>query len=127
MAASDNIRRRAQTIIKRAREVTQGAALIADRTLVLATPVDTGRARANWNVGIGVLDTRERDPDPSGQAAIERGKQVIASYTTGTIVIANALPYIEALDQGHSAQAPNGMTAQAIIAVHNYVAAQRVL
>lgn len=103
----------------------KGAALIGLRTVILATPVDTGRARGNWNVGINEVDPTARSEDPSGRNAIARGTQVIGSYVTGTITLSNGLPYIQALDQGHSAQAPAGMTAQAKLAVRNYIERER--
>ena len=74
------------------------------------TPVDTGRAKANWNIGTGSIDFSINEinytvtentiftalPPPNGA-----GKK--------PIYITNNLPYINALENGSSTQAPNGM------------------
>ena len=98
-------------------DAVRRAALAADRTAVLATPVDTGRARGNWRVGVGVPDvTANEDTDQGGGGAISRGRAVIAGWREGRgpIFISNSVPYIIPLDQGSSAQAPSGMSALAI-------------
>ena len=67
------------------------------------TPVDTGRAKANWNIGLGAINytvtkntTFRAIEPPKGS-----GKSII--------YITNNLPYINALENGSSTQAPNGM------------------
>lgn len=76
------------------------------------TPVDTGRARANWNAAVG-SPKREVDEDldasdvRSRQAAAE---QEIADFGPGkSLYVTNGLPYIPPLEDGHSDQAPQGM------------------
>lgn len=91
--------------------------LAVDQTLVLTTPVDTGRARANWIVTTGTASSGTTAAvDLSGAAAIGQGTGVLGAYKTslGPIFIANNLPYIERLENGHSAQAPSGMLTSAI-------------
>ncbi len=79
------------------------------------TPVDTGRTRANWNVGVGAPDATVdvNKFDPSGEETHERAKSVIDSITESAIgkdiFITNGLPYIGALEHGHSQKAPLGM------------------
>jgi hypothetical protein len=87
------------------------AALAADQTAVLATPVDTGRARANWIVTVGdPAGEADRPNDKSGQSAIAQGQGQIAARRPGeTIYITNNVEYIGFLEEGSSAQAPNGM------------------
>ena len=105
--------------------IARKAALAIDQVVVLATPVDTGRARSNWQVGIGGNDAPPRDslaPGEKGstgaaaaQAAIAEGKAVIESYKGGSsIYISNNLPYIGRLNDGYSAQAPAGFVEQAV-------------
>ena len=68
------------------------------------TPVDTGRARANWNLSVGYID------DTTTQSVMQ--KSPMLSKNTGldkAIYITNSLPYINALEHGHSKQAPRGM------------------
>lgn len=60
--------------------------------LVNGTPVDTGNARRNWRIGNG--------GDPvSTIAAMKPGDR---------LSITNPTPYMEALERGHSKQAPAG-------------------
>ena len=98
------------------RMVVRVIALEALKRIVSRTPVDSGRARMNWNVSIGG-DSFEVTTavDPSGSVAISRGSQVIATYEQQTgfpvITIYNNLPYIHRLETGYSDQAPQGMVA----------------
>jgi len=92
-------------------------ALAVDQAVVMATPVDTGRARSNWlvstvtpNLGIvpppfpGVLGSTA---GPNSQYAISQARATIMGSQPGvTIYISNNLPYIELLNQGSSKQAP---------------------
>lgn len=102
-------------------------ALAVDSTVVLATPVDTGQARSNWQVSLDQpIQTTIPPYDPgtkgsSGQnnadAAINQGKQVVGAYKGGVdICIANNLDYIDELNNGKSAQAPAGFVEEAVLA-----------
>lgn len=81
--------------------------------IVLRTPVDTGRARANWVVSIGARTTLiSRDAaDPTGRTTIEKGTRLLLGYQSSITVawISNGLPYILPLEYGSSKQAPAGM------------------
>lgn len=82
--------------------------------VVLSTPVDTGRARGNWQTDTGSIPAGETDTlDPSGAATISDGSATISRAPLfPKIHIANNLPYIGALNYGkppgtqHSKQAP---------------------
>lgn len=83
-------------------------------SLVLMTPVDTGRARGNWIVSLGAASYRYQDTslDPSGSSSIAEGLANAAALKSdpfALVYIQNNLPYIEALEDGSSTQAPNGM------------------
>lgn len=62
------------------------------------TPVDTGRARANWNISVG-------KPDYSTTSSV-KVKPPLLNKGEGAIYITNNLPYISALELGHSKQSP---------------------
>lgn len=81
-----------------------------EQVLVLQTPVDTGRARANWLVSANRPVTEPADDtDPSGSATIAKAQAVVSAAKPGdTLYISNNVPYIDALNRGHSAQAPAG-------------------
>lgn len=74
------------------------------------TPVDTGRARGNWFVGINSpkrdidLMRRALDAMNDGLRVFSMTKSLARKYPE--IIISNNLPYIERLNDGHSTQAP---------------------
>lgn len=79
--------------------------------IVQRSPVDTGRFRNNNIVSISSADYSELEgEDRSGAAAIQRGGAVIANGKPYSVIyIQNNLPYAEALENGHSQQAPAGV------------------
>jgi hypothetical protein len=79
--------------------------------IIKATPVDTGRARANWNIS-------DNTPNYETTRSLQP-KLGMGISGENDIYIANGLPYINRLDSGHSSQAPNGIIAPAIAATRN--------
>ena len=79
--------------------------------IIMASPVDTGRFRMNWQVsnnkpatGILIAD------DPSGSRAIGRmTAYVTTSEDWENFCFTNNMPYAERLEYGWSRQAPQGM------------------
>ncbi len=113
------IKGRAKAIPDRSDQIVREVALAADRTLVLNTPVDTGRARANWQVTLGTPAAGTVDETTRGQTP--RNAAVIAQYKGGTpnaaIFNTNNLPYIVPLNNGHSKQQPAGFVERAVDSV----------
>ena len=103
---------------KNADKTVRKVALAIDQTVVLATPVDTGRARANWIVALDAAASETTEAaDPSGAGAIGQGAGVIAGYDgdrNAEIHITNNLSYIGRLNDGSSRQAPAGFVPQAV-------------
>lgn len=101
--------------------------------IVEKTPVDTGRARGNWqvavNTGAGSADISRIDKSGEAEASLSQGTSVSidAGYSAladlkpfSTIVIFNNVEYIVALEHGHSQrQAPQGMVALSIAEVES--------
>lgn len=75
------------------------------------TPVDTGRARASWQVSEKTIPTGTPPAGSyTGGAKSADALAAIGKVTgTQTIYIVSNLDYIEPLENGHSAQAPVGM------------------
>lgn len=77
------------------------------RSVILDTPVDTGRARGNWQATLDSPATEETENESMSVAlagvAANLGKVNDVSF------LANNLPYIEELEDGSSKQAPAGM------------------
>ena len=90
--------------------------------IVYRTPVDTGRARANWQVSNVNPNTNERkrfkknQPNAVATDTVARGQKNIDKNKEGqSIWLANNLPYIQRLESGTwSKQAPQGMVAISI-------------
>lgn len=91
----------------------------------LGTPIDTGWASANWvpSVGQEFVDTANdqvRDPTPAQVAAraqlAQQGVNDVLAWRNGDgpIFSTNNVPYIGALNNGHSGQSPRGFVQAAI-------------
>lgn len=95
---------------KQVSQATRRLALQALSGLVLRTPVDTGRARGNWQVSIGApRDGETGTNDRAGAGTIAAGNAVIGQQRAfQVIVLQNNLPYITRLNEGSSQQAPAG-------------------
>ena len=100
-------------------EASRGLALAVLEGVVARTPVQTGRARANWQAGPeqppgGVLEETDKD----GRTTVARGRAAISrARPFETIWIVNNLSYIGILEQGSSRQAPRGMVAATLAAL----------
>ena len=90
--------------------------------VIMRTPVDTGRARANWMFSIGTPDrgTTESLDKLAGTNSRGVGRSVakanlseaLANYDpfkNPIIYFTNSVPYIGRLEYGSSKQAPQGM------------------
>lgn len=90
--------------------------------IVQKTPVDTGRARGNWQLTIGAPaeDVLENFPDAfnvlgsaEDEAGIERALSQLSDLKPFQVVfISNNVAYIIFLEEGTSKQAPQGMVAE---------------
>lgn len=115
-AMGTHIKRRALWFERNFAEAVRQIAKVALETAVEGTPVDTGKARSNWHVGINSVPTRVIAPHAPGShlglgetanamAAIQTGNAEIEKFRKGEILIANTVPYIGRLnDEGHSPQ-----------------------
>lgn len=97
--------------------------------VILRTPVDTGRARANWGCEIG-LPWRDSTVyvDKDGTAAIGRAAAKVAAWDfRKPVYLSNTLPYIGVLEFGKedgtpgSRQAPNGMVRVSLAEIEEWV------
>ena len=80
----------------------RAVAILATDLIVLKTPVDKGRARANWICEIGSIPTNIIDAvDTSGEKTkAAAGAKIAAVRELTYIVIGNNLPYINTLETG---------------------------
>lgn len=83
------------------------------RGLVLKTPVDTGRARGNWQASSGAPATGEitRTDKAGGSVISAEQASILTAEPYSVIYLTNNVPYILKLEDGSSQQAPQGMVA----------------
>lgn len=86
-------------------------ALEVFRRVVIRSPVDTGRFRANWQYGVDIPAGQIIDnPAWTPQTKAPPPKEPAPVLSLEVVhVISNHLPYARRLEYGHSAQAPGGM------------------
>ncbi len=106
------------------RNLVRKVALDALRGIVLKTPVDTGRARGNWQVTIGQPAAGKIDyADKGGGPTISKGTgEILAAPPIGKIWLTNNLPYAERLEHGWSQQAPAGMVQLTLVEIQSRLA-----
>ncbi len=90
------------------RKVVAGVVLDIGSRIIRRTPVDTGRARGNWNFSLDRPDT-SFDPSKNEKNRVLRKSELPDIDGKHVIFIVNNLDYIVALEKGSSAQAPKGM------------------
>jgi hypothetical protein len=107
-------------LVKGIERIIGEGAFASFSAIVLASPVDTGHFRNNWQVGInerklGILE----GVDKSGGPTIQKNESVFANYEMGKgqgnkIIFSNNVAYALRLNQGHSGQAASGFVQKAL-------------
>lgn len=117
MSFSEQLQQATLKIVDHADDARRAITLELFNSVITATPVDTGRARGNWQTTnhVPASGTLERI-DPGGNLAKDEALQRVgASDPDGTVWLTNNLPYIMALEYGHSQrQAPEGMVRKSL-------------
>lgn len=97
-------------------QVHRGVVLELFSSVVRDTPVDTGRARANWLPAANTARTETVEWPEQGAKAMATTRtlaeieNVARDAKAGDVTImTNNLPYIGRLEEGSSTQAPQGM------------------
>jgi hypothetical protein len=83
-----------------------------------------GHARANWHHSVDSLDVKEIPGiDPAGNATIGKITASVPVKAGGKVhFIQNSLPYIQALEDGHSTQSPpNAMVGLAVVEFQSFI------
>lgn len=138
---SKRIRAIAKGVEDNASSATRSTVITVASAVALRTPVDTGRARANWQTHIGsapsglVAGFPQGTGGSTGAAAAAQATSAataaMGGYTpahSGTeVYISNNLPYIGRLNDGHSRQAPAGFIEAAVAAGERAVRKARLI
>ena len=85
--------------------VVQKVAMEAFKRVIFRTPVDTGRARANWGCTIGKPRTgmQVESTDKSGAATTAAMVATVQGIKgDGSVFLVNYVPYINELEKGSS-------------------------
>ena len=80
-------------------------------SIVQLTPVDTGRAKGNWQPSLGSFKGGTLETLDKGGSGVLSQVQSVAAASKGddTLCLVNNLPYIKRLEDGYSGQSPSGM------------------
>ncbi len=122
------MQQRARQVETGASDAVKSAALVINQVVILETPVKTGHARANWQVGLVSPITEEIDAeDESGAITIARNNTLIRARAKRVdIILSNNVPYINELNEGSSSQAPAGFVQLAVLAAVGVLARTKV-
>lgn len=113
------LRRLSGGVLDGAAKAARNSGISVVRSVVKATPVDTGLARSNWVANIGSPDLSERSVRAPSEVIEEargalnetRIRAALTGSDTVEIHIANGgekVPYLDLLNRGSSRQAPAG-------------------
>lgn len=91
------------------REIFAASAIQVAEKVITRTPVDTGRARGNWNASIDRYDESTSDSRTAQQAQADTRQRASQLQLGDTFTLVNGLPYIRRLEYGYSKQAPRGI------------------
>lgn len=105
--------------------------------VIPATPVRSGRARGNWQAGIGSVPTAQVVGPFGGEGGLNNGgrgdnslgqiQRIVERAKPGQrIYIGNNVPYIERLNAGHSKQAPSQFVQAALQRARETIKTQRI-
>jgi len=92
-------------------ETVRGATILLFAAIIKASPVGEGRFRGNWFAsGVQPSTKVTFDTDVSGNSTITNMSNVIGKLKNQSQYnLTNNLPYAEALEDGSSQQAPQGI------------------
>lgn len=103
--------------------VVQKATYEIFSSVIMKSPVDTGRFRGNWVASAGSYGSVSVDSiDLRGSNTINNMANVALKTKSGGIVyMVNNLPYAQRLEYGYSAQAPAGVVRTTILEFQQFI------
>lgn len=125
MSLASDLRRFAQKSNKKMETVIKSSLIRVGSSIVVKSPVDTGRFKNNWLCAYGTVDTSVTQAvDASGAQAIGRLTEKAAGVSVGeAFYFTNSLPYAYRIEyEGWSQLAPAGMVRISVAAWENIVA-----
>lgn len=125
MSLASDLRRFAQRSNQKMETVIKSSLVRVGTSIVVKSPVDTGRFKNNWLSAYGTIDTSvTQSVDPSGSESIGRLKLEAQGIKIGEVFyFTNSLPYAARLEyEGWSEQAKAGMVRVSVAAWESIVA-----
>ncbi len=124
MTFASDLRRFANLTSQKMETVVKASLVRIGTSVVVKSPVDTGRFKSNWLASYGTADTTvSMSVDPSGQSSINRLRMSAQGLTFREyFYFTNSLPYAKGLEYGDSMQAPGGMVRVSVAAWENILA-----
>lgn len=110
---------------KGADEIVRGITLGLFTAVIKDTPVDTGRARGEWQTTVGAEAASQNGRvDEGGGSSIAEVISKTPQKAGGETFMTNNLPYIIRLEYGYSKQAPGGMVRKNLARINRLVQAE---
>lgn len=125
MSLASDLRRFAQRSNQKMETVIKSSLVRVGTSIVVKSPVDTGRFKNNWLSAYGTVDASvTQSVDPSGSESIGRLKLEAQGIKIGEVFyFTNSLPYAARLEyEGWSEQAKAGMVRGSVAAWESIVA-----
>lgn len=107
LAQKEDVEKLSALLERRTVDLVKITAIEFYRQVQISTPVDTGRARSNWFITINAPSDAVNPEGHYGVGNIAVNMPQGLNITIAdTVYITNNTPYIVALNNGHSRQAP---------------------
>lgn len=112
--------------MKATEKTARGTAIALWKSVILDSPVDSGRFRGNWFASSGSpSDKLTEDNDAQGLRSFSAAAQVVnTAQKWQSLWLTNNLPYAERLESGYSNQAPQGMVRTNVVRFQGIVNAE---
>jgi len=108
MSFESDMQKAYQASIAAAEKTIRAVALQTFSNIIQASPVDTGRFRANWQATINAPASNTLNTTQSTVANISVTKATQQYKIDKVLFLTNNLDYAERLEYGYSQQAPSG-------------------
>lgn len=97
------------------------------KSVVMDTPVDTGRLRGNWQLTINSPNYSEIERTEKNWSAVVAQETQDLGRLVDTVHMTNNLPYAHAIEYGHSKQkAPAGMVRKNVARIKSLIRTRKL-
>jgi hypothetical protein len=94
---------------KGSEKAIRGTTIKLWEAVILSSPVDEGRFRANWFASMNGVTTTTKNTDRNTATAAKAAQAVLSQADFSRFTLSNNLPYALRLEYGYSDQAPAGV------------------